>query len=61
MHPGDSGCRQPADFAVKPGGATFNDLQDVQFAGEQGLLGGSDGEACTRGQLLYQGDKRIIM
>lgn len=42
MVPGNDGRWGPADLAVKTGGATLYDLQDVQLAGEQGLPGGSD-------------------
>lgn len=37
MVPGNDGRWGPADLAVKTGGATLYDLQDVQLAGEQGL------------------------
>jgi len=55
VHPGDAGGGRAADLAVKAGGATFDDLQDVQLAGEQGVPGGRDLQLGAGGQLLCAG------
>lgn len=47
MHPCDSWSRGAAHLTVKPGSATFDDLQDVQLAGEQRLPGWGDPQVCA--------------
>lgn len=54
MHPRDSRSRRAAHLTVEPRGAAFDDLQDVQLAGEQGLPGRGDSQVGARGGLLCE-------
>lgn len=52
MHPGDPRWWRAAHLAVKAGGATLDDLQDVQLASEERLNRGRDPQAAAGCQLL---------